>query len=175
MGDGRFPERNLKPFRTAAECIDWTLPCPSICARKRPLSGPTRQRIDAGLAMFPDDPFLIAYFGSEDGAQSIALPLRTITTKDRFALIHRRGDDIGMRMLQPRELFRAQGFGDDYVIEHGVDETGGRIAMTKTQQVKACGNSVCPPVVAALVRANLTPPASGVKPRPVVAPAEVRA
>lgn len=58
--------------------------------------------------------------------------------------------DIGMRMLQPRELYRAQGFADSYVIERGSD---GRM-LSKASQVRMCGNSVCPPVAAAIVRAN---------------------
>lgn len=66
--------------------------------------------------------------------------------------------DIGMRMLTPRELFRAQGFPEDYVIE-GVwnqDEDGEWHwqAFAKDVQVSCCGNSVCPPLAAALVRAN---------------------
>lgn len=52
--------------------------------------------------------------------------------------------DIGMRMLTPRELARAQGFPDDYIL------TG-----TKTSQVHKIGNSVSPPVARALVEANL--------------------
>ena len=59
--------------------------------------------------------------------------------------------DIGMRMLTPRELFRAQGFPDDYQID--VDHNGRR--LTKTDQIAKCGNSVCPPVAEALVRANM--------------------
>ena len=59
------------------------------------------------------------------------------------------GASEGLRMLQPRELFRAQGFPDSYVIEHA----GGKV-LTKTAQVRMCGNSVCPPMAAALVRAN---------------------
>lgn len=59
--------------------------------------------------------------------------------------------DIGMRMLQPRELFRAQGFPDTYEIDTGAD---GR-RFTKHQQVRACGNSVCPPIARALVSANV--------------------
>jgi DNA (cytosine-5)-methyltransferase 1 len=58
--------------------------------------------------------------------------------------------DIGMRMLSPRELFRAQGFPNDYVIDRGGD---GRV-LTKTAQVRMCGNSVCPPMAEAYVRAN---------------------
>jgi DNA (cytosine-5)-methyltransferase 1 len=56
-----------------------------------------------------------------------------------------------MRMLIPRELFRAQGFPDSYRIDIGM---GGR-ALTKTAQVRMAGNSVCPPIAAALVRANV--------------------
>lgn len=58
--------------------------------------------------------------------------------------------DIGMRMLTPQELFAAQGFPGDYKIDRGPDGT----PFTKSQQVSACGNSVCPPVAAALVAAN---------------------
>lgn len=58
--------------------------------------------------------------------------------------------DIGMRMLVPRELFRAQGFPEGYEIERGLDGT----EFSKTVQVSCCGNSVCPPVAAALVAAN---------------------
>eukprot|EP01037_Dinobryon_pediforme_P018037 gene18037-18274_t len=60
--------------------------------------------------------------------------------------------DIGMRMLTPRELFNAQGFPPDYIIDH---DAGGR-PITKTAQVAKCGNSVCPPLAEALVRANMT-------------------
>ena len=59
--------------------------------------------------------------------------------------------DIGMRMLQPHELFAAQGFPADYIFAH--DATGN--AITKTQQIAKCGNSVCPPVAEALVKANM--------------------
>jgi len=59
--------------------------------------------------------------------------------------------DIGMRMLSPRELFRAQGFPDSYVIDPVFE--GKR--LTKTAQIRMCGNSVCPDMAAALVRANV--------------------
>jgi DNA (cytosine-5)-methyltransferase 1 len=60
--------------------------------------------------------------------------------------------DIGMRMLVPRELFRAQGFPDSYQIDVGPDGE----ALTKTAQVRMCGNSVCPPLAHALVAANFS-------------------
>ena len=64
--------------------------------------------------------------------------------------------DIGMRMLQPRELFEAQGFPGSYGIERGAD---GR-ELSKASQVRMCGNSVCPPVAEAIVRANYAEAAS---------------
>lgn len=72
---------------------------------------------------------------------------------DEFVIV-----DIGMRMLTPREIYRAQGFPDDYVIEgvwEGLDgDTPSFRAFPKDVQVSCCGNSVCPPVAAALVEAN---------------------
>jgi DNA (cytosine-5)-methyltransferase 1 len=54
-------------------------------------------------------------------------------------------------MLTPRELFRAQGFREDYVID---PQFNGK-PLTKTSQVRMCGNSVCPPLAEAIVMANL--------------------
>lgn len=65
--------------------------------------------------------------------------------------------DVGMRMLTPRELFRAQGFPPDYVIEGVWQEAEGDWSFkpfAKDVQVSCCGNSVCPPLAEALVRAN---------------------
>lgn len=59
--------------------------------------------------------------------------------------------DIGLRMLTPRELYRAQGFPETYIIDRGV---GGK-KLPKDAQVRACGNSVCPPMARALVEANV--------------------
>ena len=99
--------------------------------------------------------FLVKYF-SGGVAKSVNEPLDTITTKDRFALVTIHGEqyiitDIRMRMLQPRELFKAQGFPAGYIIDHDAD---GR-AYPKSKQVARCGNAVTPQVPAALVRANL--------------------
>lgn len=58
--------------------------------------------------------------------------------------------DIGMRMLNPREMFRAQGFAENYIIDQGADGK----ALTKAEQTRMCGNSVCPPLAEALVSAN---------------------
>ena len=99
--------------------------------------------------------FLIKYYGDATG-QDIKAPLDTVTTKDRFGLVTIAGIDyqivdIGLRMLEPRELYGCQGFPDDYIIDR--DYTGK--SYSRTEQVRRCGNAVCPPLPAALVRANL--------------------
>lgn len=259
-GPGRLP------YRTAAECLDFTLPCPSIFTRARPLAENTLRRIAAGLRRFviehprpfiiqvqnassgnqpisidapmrtitahpkgggfalvsaflakhqserhpgevqaaslnapvptvksrdshalvtahlaklrgtnighaATDPlhtitasgthfaevraFLVAYYGNERDGASLFDPMRTIVSKERFGLVTVHGQDyaisdIGMRMLAPRELYRAQGFPDSYRID--IPYRGK--PLTKTAQVRMCGNSVCPPLAAAIVRAN---------------------
>lgn len=225
----------LKPWRTAAECIDWSIPCPSIFERKKPLAEKTLERIARGIQKFvieADEPyilndkamflqhyygqqgdeirgsglnepvatiptanrfglvtafisrqfktgegheltkplattttvnksnlvtaFLLKYYsGDKNTGQSLNEPLHTITTKDRFGIVTVKGEDykiidIGMRMLKPHELFKAQGFPDDYIIDR--DSKGNSYPIT--QQVAKVGNSVCPPLAEALVRAN---------------------
>lgn len=228
------PGRPL-PYRTAAECIDWTIPVPSIFERAKPLAEATLKRIAEGVRRFVVDApepfiapvgaawiakhygngvvghpldrplgavtavdhhslavafldklhgsaragqpltepmptvttgggrggghaglvyaFLTAYYGTAIGHRPDG-PLPAVVTKDRFGLVVVKVNgephvitDIGMRMLQPRELARAQGFDDSYIL------TG-----TKSSQVARIGNSVCPPVAEALVRAQLTTP-----------------
>jgi DNA (cytosine-5)-methyltransferase 1 len=258
----------LKLWKTAADIIDWSLPCPSIFTRKRPLAENTLKRIAKGLQRFVvesdkpfvvpsfitehanasnqrnmpiDEPlrticaqvkgghfalvtaflakhyggnytgagidlrnptdtvttvdhhalvtshliklrnnnygspvdqpvptitaggnhigevraFLVKYYGTGEGC-AIDEPLHTVTTKDRFGLVTIKGEDyqivdIGMRMLSPRELYRAQGFPDSYIIDQLSDGT----KLSKAAQVRMCGNSVCPPLAAALVKTNI--------------------
>jgi len=231
-GPGRIP------YRTAAEIIDWSIPCPSIFDREKPLAHNTLRRIANGIQKFiieNSDPFIIpgaapfliqyhgeqskretrgqvltaplmtvgsnpryalvsafiskfyktgigqdmrdplhaittspghfaevraflmAYYGNDgDVGQRLDEPLRTITSKDRFGLITIAGQDyqivdIGMRMLTPREIYNAQGFPSDYIIDH--DYTGKQ--YPKSKQVARCGNAVPPPFAEALVKANL--------------------
>ena len=99
--------------------------------------------------------FLSKYYGQGTG-QDIEQPLDTVTARDRFGLVTIEGVDyqivdIGLRMLEPRELYGCQGFPDDYIIDH--DYTGK--TYPRSEQVRRCGNAVCPPIPAALVRANL--------------------
>jgi len=100
--------------------------------------------------------FLISYYGTEN-ISACDSPAPTITTKDRLAMVTVmvKGTpyvivDIFLRMLKPSELYKAQGFPTDYIISHGAEGK----AFTKTQQVHMCGNSVSPPPMAALARAN---------------------
>jgi DNA (cytosine-5)-methyltransferase 1 len=262
-------QKKLKAWRTAAECIDWSLPCPSIFERERPLAEATLRRIAKGVMRYVvnaaepfivpgpvapfltehanasgqrnfsageplrtqvaqvkgghfalvsaflakhyggvvgselprpigtvttqdhhslvtsnlvklrgtskegqpvDEPlhtisaggqhhaevraFLVKYYGADQDPR-LEEPMHTVTTIDRFGLVMVHGEpyaivDIGMRMLQPRELYAAQGFPATYIIDRGAD---GR-ELTKKAQVRLCGNSVCPPLARAIVTAN---------------------
>lgn len=112
--------------------------------------------------------FLTKYFGSSRVGQTLAEPLHTVTSRDRFGLVMVGGEpyeiaDIGLRMLSPRELYRAQGFPEDYRIDVEISvirktKKGERVVakrLCKAAQTRMCGNSVCPPVAEALVRANV--------------------
>lgn len=291
-----------KAWRSAAECIDFTLPCPSIFTRSRPLAERTLQRIARGVVRYVLDaarPFVVPYYGT-GVADPVSEPLATVTTRDRFALVtpfvagidnqssgatpvwpasrplttivtenrhalvaptliqtgygeregqapralditeplgtvvacgakhavaaaflarhyggnendgapltrpmhtvtcqdhhalvtvYGHGDhrdevrqllarfgydrepvvtidgqryvvaDLGMRMLQPRELFNAQGFPADYRLDAEVEKRGRMVPLTKTELIELCGNAVAPPVACALVRANFGVPA----------------
>lgn len=99
--------------------------------------------------------FLIKYYGDATG-QDIKNPLDTVTSRDRFGLVTIEGVDyqivdIGLRMLEPRELYGCQGFPDDYIIDHDFEGH----TYPRSEQVRRCGNSVCPPLPAAMVRSNL--------------------
>lgn len=226
--------KGLIKYRTAAECIDWSVPCPSIFERKKPLAVNTCKRIAKGLQKFVIDnadpflieiahyskngknqrahslcdplrtitaypkggsfalvapiidrqfgngsahsvkvpvktitaggaggknslvtAFLVKYYGTSS-AVSLDKPIDTITTKDRLGLVTiNRVDykiiDIGMRMLTPDELYKAQGFPSDYIFKN--DANGNKI--TKTKQVALCGNSVPPTMAEVLVKANM--------------------
>lgn len=236
----------LKPWRTAAEIIDWSIPVQSIFERKKPLADNTLRRIARGIQKFViDNPqpfiapvisstndhrelvtaflaqyhtetaqrevrgqslaqpiltldtsnryslvtshlmilrnnqfgqsvtdpiptitaggghisevrtFLTQYNGTSIG-QKIDQPLNTISTHDHFGLFTIHGQDyaivdIGMRMLEPHELFAAQGFPSDYIIDRDADNKN----YPKKEQVARCGNSVPPPFAYHLVKANL--------------------
>lgn len=278
--DGRGVGGSLLPFKAAADCMDWSEPCPSIFERNKPLADSTCRRIAKGLMRYvieSERPFLIpttlgeakhkamvagfmakhytGIVGSDlrqplgtvtsvdhhslvtaclihmghgeghDGAKrfshgvrDIRAPLNTITAsgcpaglvtsfmvkmrgqnvgspidsplhtisaqgqhhalvqafmrrflqgaqsstgvhKDNDFIVKIDGEywqivDIGLRMLKPSELFKAQGFPDSYLYQRGADGS----KMSNRTQVKLCGNSVSPPVAAAIILANFVQP-----------------
>lgn len=224
----------LQPYRSAAECIDWSTATCSIFWRAKPLADKTLARIARGVRKYviESTPFMAPptdaahlliqtgygeragqeprsldittplgtvvaggakhalvtaflakhYGGHENDGQSLTSPMSTITTQDHHALVtaHLVGDhrgevrellsrhgitkqcvvvngqpydisDIGMRMLTPRELYRAQGFPESYKIDIEVDGK----PLSKSAQIRMVGNSAPPPVVAAIVGANV--------------------
>jgi DNA (cytosine-5)-methyltransferase 1 len=100
----------------------------------------TRARIAAGRRQHGSR-FLMAYYGNEKGGRSLARPIGTITTKDRYALIE--GDS--MRMLSVNECRRAMGFPDDY-----------QLPAQSTLAKKMLGNAVCPPVARDIITAAIS-------------------
>lgn len=88
--------------------------------------------------------FLIVYYGNDGGRgwQSLSLPLRTVTTRDRFGLCEPSENGLMLRMLQVPELCRAMGYRDDLILRRG----------TRNDRVMLLGNGVCPPVMEAVVR-----------------------
>jgi DNA (cytosine-5)-methyltransferase 1 len=105
---------------------------------------PTLERAERGFAeLGRHASFLLVYYGTDGcgGWQRLDRPLRTITTVDRFALVEPSENGHQMRMLQVPELRRAMGFRTDYVMSHG----------TRRDKIKILGNSVCPPVMEAIV------------------------
>jgi len=132
-------------------------------------SGSQQRLVSAGLAeLSPDQEagalrvaaFLVKYYGTGANVPSLTDPADTITTKDRLALVTVviKGTpyvivDIGLRMLKPHELYRAQGFPAGYII----DRTANGTPLTTSAAVRMVGNSVSPPPLRALAEANLDP------------------
>ena len=113
----------------------------------------TLARAERALAKLGrNESFLIVYYGSDGagGWQSLDVPLRTVTTVDRFALVRPTLSGHVMRMLQPSELRRAMGFPDTYVFPEA----------SRRDRVKLLGNAVCSPVMEAIVRSLARPAAT---------------
>ncbi|THD51876.1 DNA cytosine methyltransferase [Enterobacteriaceae bacterium ML5] len=126
------------------------------CKHGQPVTEPAPTITAGGLHIGEVRAFLLKYYGNEKEGVSLNEPLHTVTTNDRFGLVTVEGVDyqivdIGMRMLTPRELYNAQGFPADYIIDRGPD--GEKISQK--DQVARCGNSVCPTEACALVKANV--------------------
>lgn len=126
------------------------------CKDGQPVTEPAPTITAGGLHIGEVRAFLLKYYGNEKEGVSLNESLHTVTTNDRFGLVTVEGVDyqivdIGMRMLQPHELYAAQGFPSWYIIDQ--DYRGTKYA--KDKQVARCGNAVPPPFAEALVRANL--------------------
>src|SRR5690606_5118235 len=139
-------------------------PAPTICAQgsiQRLASvelGELSPEQEAGALRVAS--FLMRYYGEGGQWGDLRQALPTVTTKDRMALVSVtvRGTpyvitDIRLRMLKPAELFRAQGFPPDYIIDRTAD---GR-PISNIHAVRMVGNSVSPPPLRALAEANLHP------------------
>jgi DNA (cytosine-5)-methyltransferase 1 len=124
------------------------------CAHGQQLTLPLATVQAGGLHYAETRAFLVKYYGANDAVR-VDTPMPTATGLDRFGLVTVHGEqyvvaDIGMRMLAARELYRAQGFPDEYLINVELDGK----PLTNKAQVRMVGNSVCPPVAAALARAQ---------------------
>jgi DNA (cytosine-5)-methyltransferase 1 len=123
------------------------------CRDGQPVTEPMPTVTGGGMHIGEVRAFLVKYYGTDQDPR-LTEPLHTIPTKDRFGLVTVHGvdyaiADIGMRMLAPRELYTAQGFPTTYKIDFAAGKP-----VTKTAQIRMCGNSVSPPNAAAILRAQ---------------------
>jgi DNA (cytosine-5)-methyltransferase 1 len=107
----------------------------------------TINRAKRGIAEIGSDiPFLMVYYGSSGtgngGWQSLDIPLRTITTLDRFALVKPGENGHMMRMLQVPELKAAMGFSPEFILNRG----------TRREKIHMLGNAVCPPLITIILK-----------------------
>ena len=138
----KIPKRKV---RTARDIIDGngTYNYSPLITKRRAKA--TLERANRAIeSVGKNSPFLIVYYGTDyaGGWQSIDVPLRTITTLDRFAYVKPGSDGHVMRMLQPPELKQAMGWPKRFKLNHG----------TRRDKIKMTGNAVCPPVMKAIVK-----------------------
>ncbi|WP_417705399.1 DNA cytosine methyltransferase [Rheinheimera aquimaris] len=148
-------QKRLGTANTQAVVTSHLVKLRGTCKDGQPVTEPMPTVTSGGNHVGEVRAFLLKYYGTNIG-HPVTEPLQTVTTKHRFGLVMVHGEpyeivDIGMRMLEPHELFAAQGFRADYVIS--IDQNGKPIP--KAKQVARCGNAVPPPFAEALVRANL--------------------
>ena len=130
---------------TANDVIDWDAPYRSSPLYKSGRAKATLERAERAIAAIGANiPFIIVYYGSDyaGGWQTLNVPLRTITTVDRFGLVTWRNGVPHLRMLQPNELLKAMGGGDEHVLPYG----------SRREKVKLCGNGVCSDVMTAIFK-----------------------
>lgn len=113
----------IKPYRTAAECIDWSIPCPSIFERKKPLAENTMRRIAQGMKRFvleAEEPFIVKANHCAPGydqfrGQGLLEPLQTVTASNGYALVTPyvtkfRNGAVGHRADEPMHTVTANSF-----------------------------------------------------------------
>ena len=130
---------------TANDVIDWDATYRSSPLHKSGRALATLERADRAIAAIgPNIPFIIVYYGSDyaGGWQTLDVPLRTITTVDRFGLVTWQKGVPFLRMLQPNELLKAMSGKDDHVLPYG----------SRREKVKLCGNGVCSDVMTAIFK-----------------------
>jgi DNA (cytosine-5)-methyltransferase 1 len=141
-----YPETHQK---VAREIVDLNGTYKYSPLYKKGRAEKTIERAQGGMAVHQDDPFLLVYYGSggngNGGFQSLDIPLRTVTTLDRFALLKQSKEGPVMRMLQVPELQAAMGFPLDFKLNHG----------TRRDKIHMLGNAVCPPLVKTILEQML--------------------
>lgn len=141
--------------QTASDIIEWDAGHKSTLLRKPGRAQATLDRADRAIKeLGPNVPFIIVYYSSDyaGGWQPLTVPLRTITTVDRFGLVTWVDGEPFLRMLQPSELLKAMGGGEEHILPHG----------SRREKVKLCGNGVCSDVMTAIFlwidAAQINPP-----------------
>ena len=130
---------------TARNIIEWNAGHPAAELYKERRATATLERAERAIATLGRKvPFIIVYYGSDyaGGWQTLDVPLRTVTTIDRFGLVTWKGDTPYLRMLQPSELLKAMGGGEEHKLPYG----------SRREKVKLCGNGVCSDVMTSIFR-----------------------
>lgn len=130
---------------TAEDIIEWNADYPTAKLYKPGRAKATLERAERAIkALGRKVPFIIVYYGSDyaGGWQPVDVPLRTVTTIDRFGLVTWKGDTPYLRMLQPTELLKAMGGGKEHRLPFG----------NRREKVKLCGNGVCSDVMTSVFR-----------------------
>lgn len=142
--DIQIPSLSQNKIIPVSSIIDWEGEYKFTALGKKGRAKNTLQRAKNAIkAIGNDKPFIMVYYGTGDGWQSVDRPLRTITTLDRFALVVPKKRGHKMRMLQPEELKLAMGYGKDYNLN---------LNLTRRQKIMLMGNGVCPPVMSSIVK-----------------------
>ena len=142
--DVHLPTPNFTDIKPVSSIIDWKADYKFSPLNKPGRAEKTLERAQNAInALGSKESFIMVYYGTGDGWQSIDKPLRTITTLDRFALVIPTKKGHQMRMLQPEELKLAMGYSEDYNLD---------INVTRREKIKLMGNGVCPPVMTSIIQ-----------------------